>query len=803
MTSISLSPPALSQATVRFRVRGMDCPSCAIKIENALKRLSGIDQVSVNVSAGSVSIKPSSSAFSADAAADAIRRLGYDAEIVIPKLSVVDAQERATVRFRVDGMDCASCAIKIETALKRVAGVDQVNINVGGGSVAITPSSSDFYSEDAAAAIRRLGYRVEIAVAKPLVGSEKATADDHQSEGHSWWQTSKGRLVIIAGALLAGAFVAQAAFPSLAPWPFVLATLVSLVPVGRRAFEAARAGSIFTIEMLMTIAAAGALAINATEEAAVVVFLFAVGELLEGVAAMRARRSITALSRLAPKTALLIEDGATRQVPADTLIPGQQVLVRPGDRISCDGRIVDGRSNVDEAPITGESMPRAKAPGDEVFAGTINQAAALTIEVTKAAADNTIARIVKLVEEAQEAKAPVERFIDRFARLYMPIVVGIALLVAVAPPLIMGEPWNQWIYRALALLLIACPCALVISTPAAIAAGLAAGARHGLLIKGGGVLEALGGLKTIAFDKTGTLTKGQPQVTDVIGVALNSKETLSLAAALEVGSNHPLAQSILRHAAECKIDFLAAKDIEVIAGEGLTGTVDGRSIFFGSPRGIYSRIGEDKLRSAVTRLESEGKTVSLLLEGSSVLGYIAMRDEPREDAKQGLSMLTQLGIKGVMLTGDNARTAKAIAEELGIEARAELLPQDKARIVSQLDAWGYGPVGKVGDGINDAPALAAAHVGIAMGAGTDVALETADAALLKNKVSGVAELVGLSRATLGNVKTNVALALGSKAVFLVTTVLGITGMWIAVLADTGATVLVTLNALRLLHYRFR
>jgi Cd2+/Zn2+-exporting ATPase len=785
----------------------MDCPSCAIKIENALKRLSGIDQVSVNVSAGSVTIKPSSSAFSADAAAEAIRRLGYGTEIVTPKLSVVDAQGRATVRFRVDGMDCASCAIKIETALKRVPGVDQVSVNVGSGSVAITPSSSDFSPEHAAAAIRRLGYGVEISVSKLSVSdpAEKSISDGHEkpSDAHSWWQTSKGRLVIIAGALLGSAFVAEAVFPDLAPWPFVLATLVSLLPVGRRAFEAARAGSIFTIEMLMTIAAAGALAINAAEEAAVVVFLFAVGELLEGVAAMRARRSITALSRLAPKTALLIENGTTRQVPADTLIPGQQVLVRPGDRISCDGRIVDGRSNVDEAPITGESMPRAKAPGDEVFAGTINQAAALTIEVTKAAADNTIARIVKLVEEAQEAKAPVERFIDRFARLYMPIVVGIALLVAIVPPLVMGEPWDQWIYRALTLLLIACPCALVISTPAAIAAGLAAGARHGLLIKGGGVLEALGGLKTIAFDKTGTLTQGQPQVTDVLGVDLSSKETLRIAAALETGSNHPLAQSILRHAAECKIDFPVARDIEVIAGEGLTGTVDGRSIFFGSPRGVYSRIGEDKLRSAVTRLESEGKTVSLLLEGSSVLGYIAMRDEPREDAKQGLSMLTQLGIKGVMLTGDNARTAKAIAEELGIEARAELLPQDKARIVAQLDAWGYGPVGKVGDGINDAPALAAAHVGIAMGAGTDVALETADAALLKNKVSGVAELVGLSRATLGNVKTNVALALGSKAVFLVTTVLGITGMWIAVMADTGATVLVTLNALRLLHYRFR
>lgn len=719
----------------------------------------------------------------------------------------LNARSEPTVRLRVEGMDCPSCATKIENALKRVPGIGQVTINVGAGSVAIKPSSESFSADKAGEAIRRLGYKVQLLAAQSRQASPTDNVKSAEQEGKSekpWWQTGKAPLVLLAGALLAAAFAAEIAIPDIAPWPFVVAALVSLIPIARRALSAARSGSIFTIEMLMTVAAAGALVINAAEEAAVVVFLFAVGELLEGVAAMRARRSITALSSLAPKTALLLDDGVIRQVPADTLVPGHQVLVRPGDRIPCDGRILEGRSDVDQAPITGESMPHAKSSGDEVFAGTINKTAALTIEVTKTAADNTIARIVKLVEEAQEAKAPVERFIDRFARLYMPVVVGIAVLVAVVPPLVAGEPWNEWIYRALTLLLIACPCALVISTPAAIAAGLAAGARRGLLIKGGAVLEAIGSLKTIAFDKTGTLTEGLPRVTDIEGLLATPEDTLRLAAALETGSNHPLAKSIVSHAAESKMKHLVAKSIEVIAGEGLTGSIEGRSLFFGSPRGAYKRISEDDdLRAAVVRLESEGKTVALLLEGSSVLGYIAMRDEPREDAKHGLSMLSRLGIKGMMLTGDNTRTATAIAHELGIEARAELLPEDKARIVAQLDADGYGPVGKVGDGINDAPALAAARVGIAMGAGTDVALETADAALLRNEVGGVAELVGLSRATLANVKANVALALGSKAVFLVTTVLGITGLWIAVLADTGATVLVTLNALRLLRYRFR
>lgn len=711
------------------------------------------------------------------------------------------------LRLRVSGMDCPSCASKIETALKRVAGIDQVSVNFSTGSVTVSPASQ-VSTDDTVATIRRLGYGAEIARPRLIVSDATETVSSTTPEDtntqSSWWQSAKGRVVITAGALLAGAFVVETVFPVLTPWPFVLATLLSLAPVARSAFVAARSGSIFTIEMLMTIAALGALAINAAEEAAVVVFLFAVGELLEGVAAARARRGISALSNLAPKTAQLIDGGIVRQVAAEILQPGQKVLVRPGDGIACDGRIVEGNSNIDEAPLTGESMPQAKSPGDEVFAGTINQTAALTIEVTSTAKDNTIARIVKLVEEAQEAKAPVARFIDKFARIYMPIVVGIAILVAIAPPLLAGEPWDQWIYRALALLLIACPCALVISTPAAIAAGLAAGARRGLLIKGGGVLEAIGNLKTIAFDKTGTLTEGKPKVTEIQGVGVSAEETLRLAAALETGSNHPLAKAILARATEGGIGHAVAQDVTANPGEGITGVVEGRTLFLGSPRSASQRSGESEaVSAAVTKLESEGKTVTLLLEGARVLGYIAMRDEPRADAKQGLSRLSELGIQGVMLTGDNARTANAIARELGIENRAELLPEDKARIVAQLANEGRGPIGKVGDGINDAPALAAAEVGIAMGSGTDVALETADAALLKNEVTGVAELVSLSRATLANIRANVVLALGSKAIFLVTTVLGITGMWIAVMADTGATVLVTLNALRLLRYRFR
>ncbi len=716
-----------------------------------------------------------------------------------------EKEEKSSVRYKVEGMDCASCALKIETALKRVKGAGDASVNVGAGIVTLE-TEHGFDPEDAAKAIRKLGYTVKIdgnSIAEGHDDHDDHSHDASEDRNKPWWQTAKGRLVIVSGTLLALSFVASQTLPMLGLWPFIAATLIALVPIARRAIGAARSGSIFTIEMLMTIAAIGALTINAAEEASVVVFLFAVGEFLEGFAAARARKSIAALSDLTPKTAQLVDGDTIREVPAISLMPGQIVMARPGDRIACDGKIIEGRSEVDESPVTGESVPRDKNVGDDVFAGTINIGSAIKIEVTRAAADNTIARIIKLVDEAQSSKAPVQRFVDKFARIYMPIVVIIALLVAIVPPLLLGGLWSVWVYRALSLLLIACPCALVISTPAAIAAGMAAGARRGLLIKGGAVLETLGSLKMIAFDKTGTLTEGKPKVTDIKGLSVSDDETLRLAAALEINSNHPIARAILSHASNLNIAPPAAEDVKALAGRGLSGKTEGRTLLLISPRAALAdgTLPEDVKKLADT-LEGEGKTVAVLIEDKTVLGLFAVRDEARQDALEGLKALKKLGITPVMLTGDNRRTADAIAATLGIDAFAELMPEDKAKIVRDLEESKRGPVGKVGDGINDAPALAAASVGIAMGGGTDVALETADAALLNNSVMGVAELVGLSRATLANIRWNVTLALGSKAIFLVTTVLGITGMWIAVMADTGATVFVTLNALRLLRYRF-
>jgi len=702
-------------------------------------------------------------------------------------------------RFRVEGMDCGGCERKVEAAVARLDDVADVNANASVGTVDVVAEEDATPSSQAIeAAIRNLGYS--------LAPKDNAGASTSNAEPEPWWQTPKGRLVLATGVLLVVALTLHLTWPALGNWPFIIATLVGLVPIAQGAWRALRVGQPFTIEMLMTIAAGGALLIDAAAESAVVVFLFAVGELLEGVAASRARRSISALADLTPSTAQLLENGEPREVAARTLQPGQRVLVRPGDRVPCDGQIIEGGSYLDESPINGESEPRYKQIEDGVFAGTINLEGVLRVEVTRGAEDNTIARIIRLVEDAQAAKAPVARFIDQFARWYMPAVVSVALLMATVPPVAMGMAWSESVYRALALLLVACPCALVISTPSAIAAGLSSAARRGLLIKGGGVLETLGKLRTIGLDKTGTLTAGTPQVTDIEVWADgdNERDVLREAATLERESSHPIATAIVACARERDLALPGIDAAHALPGSGVAGRIEGRELKLVSPRYLDELLEAwPERRSRIEALENEGKTLAVLLEGERLLGAIAVRDEPRRDARQGLEALERLGVKAIMLSGDNARTAAAIGKTLGIEAYGELMPEDKAHRVREWQTNGHGPVGKVGDGINDAPALAAADVGIAMGGGTDVALETADAALLKNRVTGIAELIDLSRATLRNVKTNVALALGFKAIFLVTTALGITGLWIAVMADTGATVLVTLNAMRLLGYRFQ
>lgn len=726
--------------------------------------------------------------------------------------------------WRVTGMDCGACASKVRGAVERLPGVENVDVALMAERLRLTLDEGATSPESIEKAVRGIGFGIARKGARPerpkggfilpddavmdadrdssaefdQVGDDAPLAAPHAP---SWFETAKGRLVIGSGVLLTAAWMSRLVFSAeISHWAFVVATLIGLVSVARRAFAMARAGMPFTIEMLMTIAASGALVIGEPEEAALVVFLFAVGELLEGVSAGKARNSIRALSKLVPKSARLEVGSKTREVAAERLGVGQIVQVRPGDRVPCDGEVISGTSGVDESPVTGESVPSLKEPGADVFAGSINTEALLRVRVTKSAQDNTIARIVRLVEEAESARAPTERFIDRFSRVYMPVVVGVAALVAIVPPLFFGAVWGEWVYRALALLLIGCPCALVISVPASITSALSTGARNGLLMKGGAVIEAAARVTHVAFDKTGTLTHGKPRVTDVVTLTGDEAGLMAFAAGVEGFASHPLGQAICAEATARGINAATATEARALPGKGAEALIDGATVCVGSPRLAAERGAlSDELRRRIEDLESLGKTVVIVLRENVPLGLVALRDEPRADAAEAVAQLRGLGISSVMLTGDNRRTASAIAQSLGIDHHAELMPEDKVAAIQHLMTQSQ--VMMIGDGINDAPALAAADVGVAMGSGTDVALETADAAILRNRVTDVVGNIRLARAAMANIRQNIAIALGLKAVFLVTTVLGITGLWIAILADTGATVLVTLNALRLLFFR--
>ncbi|MEG0101177.1 MAG: Zn(II)/Cd(II)/Pb(II) translocating P-type ATPase ZntA [Citrobacter sp.] len=679
--------------------------------------------------------------------------------------------------WKVSGMDCAACARKVENAVRQVSGVNQVQVLFATEKLVV----------DAGSDIRQ---QIENAVQKAGYTLRDELAPEAAPESRFKENLPLISLIIMM-AISWGLEQFNHPFGQIA---FIATTLVGLYPIARQALRLMKTGSYFAIETLMSVAAIGALFIGATAEAAMVLLLFLIGERLEGWAASRARKGVSALMALKPETAIRLRNGEREEVAINTLQPGDMIEVAAGGRLPADGKLVSGFASFDESALTGESIPVERATGDKVPAGATSVDRLVTLEVLSEPGASAIDRILKLIEEAEERRAPIERFIDRFSRIYTPAIMAIALLVTLVPPLLFAASWQEWIYKGLTLLLIGCPCALVISTPAAITSGLAAAARRGALIKGGAALEQLGRVTHVAFDKTGTLTVGKPRVTAIHPASgISESELLALAAAVEQGATHPLAQAIVREAQTRELTIPAAQAQRALVGSGIEAQVNGERVLICAA----GKQPAEAFAGRISELESAGQTVVLVLRNDAVLGVLALQDTLRDDALSAISELNQLGVKGVILTGDNPRAAAAIASELGLEFKAGLLPEDKVRVVTSLNQ--QSPLAMVGDGINDAPAMKAATIGIAMGSGTDVALETADAALTHNRLRGLVQMIQLARATHANIRQNIAIALGLKGIFLITTLLGITGLWLAVLADTGATVLVTANALRLLR----
>lgn len=690
---------------------------------------------------------------------------------------VPDTIEGTRYTWKVAGMDCAACARKVENAVRQVGGVNQVQVLFATEKLVVDANAD--IRQHVERAVQKAGYTLR---------DEQATAEARESRLQ---ENLPLITLIIMMAISWGLEQFNHPFGQLA---FIATTLVGLYPIARQALRLMKTGSWFAIETLMSVAAIGALFIGATAEAAMVLLLFLIGERLEGWAASRARKGVSALMALKPETATRLCDGVREEVAINTLQPGDIIEVAAGGRLPADGRLVSGFASFDESALTGESIPVERSTGEKVPAGATSVDRLVTLEVLSEPGASAIDRILKLIEEAEERRAPIERFIDRFSRIYTPVIMAVALLVTLVPPLLFAASWQEWIYKGLTLLLIGCPCALVISTPAAITSGLAAAARRGALIKGGAALEQLGRVTQVAFDKTGTLTVGKPRVTAIHPASgIGEAELLALAAAVEQGATHPLAQAIVREAQTRELTIPPALEQRALVGSGIEAQVNGERILICAA----GKRPAEAFAGQISELESAGQTVVLVLRNDDVLGVLALQDTLRDDARTAIGELNQLGVKGVILTGDNPRAAAAIAGELGLTFKAGLLPEDKVRAVTALNQ--HAPLAMVGDGINDAPAMKAAAIGIAMGSGTDVALETADAALTHNRLRGLVQMIQLARATHTNIRQNIAIALGLKGIFLITTLLGITGLWLAVLADTGATVLVTANALRLLR----
>nr|WP_255494170.1 heavy metal translocating P-type ATPase [Halarchaeum sp. CBA1220] len=809
----------------------MDCPSCAGKVRNSVQSLDAVDAVDAQVTTGTLTVTYDTDSATPADVAERVEKAGYTVESGVGE---------TTETFTVPGMDCPSCAGKVEKALDAVDGVATYQTQPTTGTVIVTYDQSHATTDELTHAIENAGYEVtETTASGDSSGSDVAATE-------SVWRSARAKKTWVSGGfvalgllfefLLGGQNVRVLSGPvafTLADVLFLLAVAVGGQEIVRNGYYSLRNRNL-DIDLLMTIAISGAIVVSLVfgeglyMEAATLAVLFSVAELLERYSMDKARNSLRELMDLSPDEATVKRDGQEVTVPVEDVRVGDIVVVRPGEKIPMDGEVVDGESAVNQAPITGESVPVDKTDGDEVYAGTINEEGYLEVQVTSEAGDNTLSRIVEMVEDAQANKTEREQFVERFAGYYTPAVVAFAVLVTLTTPFALGVAWEQAIVYGLTLLVLACPCAFVISTPVSVVSGITSAAKNGVLIKGGNHLESMGEVEAVALDKTGTLTKGELTVTDVVALNGNSEaDVLRCARGLESRSEHPIGEAIVEHATENGVGKRSIDEFESITGKGVRADLDGEAHYAGKP-GFFEELGFDLshvhavtdggvvtqtsrrlcernncldlLEDVIPDLQSEGKTVVLVGTEDELEGVIAVADEVRPEANAAVSRLHDLGVAHVvMLTGDNERTARAIAEQVGVDDfRAELLPDEKVESIRDLTE-AYEGVAMVGDGVNDAPALATATVGVAMGAaGTDTALETADIALMSDDLSRLPYLYELSHDANGVIRQNVWVSLGAKAALALAVPFGLVPIWAAVLVgDAGMTLGVTGNAMRL------
>jgi len=833
----SVPPTSSNQDDVaQFSVPEMDCPSCAGKVENSVRKLDGITAVDPQVTTGTLSVSYAGSRTAPVEIAERVEKAGY----------TVETKDESTATFTVPEMDCPSCAGKIENALDGLSGLSRYDTQPTTGKVIATYDATTLSPTDVVDAIERAGYEVTDSTATETEAGDSST-DDRESV----WTSSRAIKTWISGGFVALGLLFEffltgqnALVAEIVGSELLVADVLFLVAVGiagqvifRNGYYSALNRNL-DIDLLMSIAISGAIIASLVFgeslyfEAATLTVLFSIAELLERYSMDRARNSLQELMDLSPDEATVKRDGEEVTVPVDDVAIGETVVVRPGEKIPMDGAVLDGESAVNQAPITGESVPVDKTAGDEVYAGTINEQGYLEVEVTSAASDNTLSRIVQMVEDAQANKTEREQFVERFSSYYTPVVVGFAVLVAVVPPLLFGLSWPTFIVYGLTLLVLACPCAFVISTPVSVVSGITSAAKNGVLIKGGNHLEAMGAVEAIAMDKTGTLTKGELTVTDVVPLNGNSEEdVLRCARGLELRSEHPIGEAIVGRAEQAAVAEREVDEFESITGKGVKADLDGTPHYAGKPDlfeeldfdlthvhattdgGVATTKSRqlcerndclDLLEETVPELQSQGKTVVLVGTDDEIEGAIAVADEIRAESKQAIQRLHDRGVDHiVMLTGDNERTARAIANEVGVdEFRAELLPDEKVEAIEELDEQ-YDGVAMIGDGVNDAPALATATVGVAMGAaGTDTALETADIALMSDDLSKLPYLYELANDANSVIRQNIWASLAVKAGLALAVPFGYVPIWLAVLAgDAGMTLGVTGNAMRLSRIR--